>query len=92
MKMNYKSIGTGSLLAGLLFVQTQPVFAYIDPGTGSMLLQGLLAGVAGLVVVLKLYWFRIKNFFFPKSAVSPSLEPEPATENPAENQTAENQD
>jgi hypothetical protein len=29
------------------------VFAYIDPGTGSILLQALLGGVAGLVVFLK---------------------------------------
>jgi hypothetical protein len=29
------------------------IFAYIDPGTGSILLQALLGGVAGLVVFLK---------------------------------------
>ena len=29
------------------------VFAYIDPGTGSILLQTLLGGVAGLVVFFK---------------------------------------
>ena len=37
------------------------VFAYIDPGTGSILLQALLGGVAGLVVFLKTTgrrWFR----------------------------------
>lgn len=40
-----------------------PAYAYLDPTTGSILLQGLLAGVAGLSVVLRLYWFRIKAFF-----------------------------
>jgi len=29
------------------------VFAYIDPGTGSILLQALLGGAAGLAVFLK---------------------------------------
>ncbi|HUO45662.1 MAG TPA: hypothetical protein VM470_02385 [Acidimicrobiia bacterium] len=29
------------------------IFAYIDPGTGSILLQALLGGVAGLVVFFK---------------------------------------
>jgi hypothetical protein len=37
--------------------------AYLDPATGSILLQGLLAGVAGLMVVLRLHWARVKSFF-----------------------------
>lgn len=37
--------------------------AYLDPATGSMLLQLLLGGVAGALVVLKLYWWRFKEFF-----------------------------
>ena len=40
---------------------SRPAFAYLDPGSGSMLLQLLLGGVAGAVVVLKLYWQRISN-------------------------------
>ena len=32
--------------------------AYLDPGNGSMLLQLLLGGVAGLSVIVKLYWRR----------------------------------
>ena len=35
--------------------------AYQDPGIGAMLLQLLLGGVAGLLVILKLYWHRIKE-------------------------------
>lgn len=38
-----------------------PAHAYLDPGTGSMMLQLLLGGVAGALVVLRLYWYRIKN-------------------------------
>ncbi len=40
-----------------------PAHAYLDPGTGSMLLQLLLGGVAGALVVGKLYWHRVKAFF-----------------------------
>jgi hypothetical protein len=40
-----------------------PAHAYIDPGTGGMLLQLLLGGVAGALVIAKLYWFRIKEGF-----------------------------
>jgi hypothetical protein len=37
--------------------------AYIDPGSGSMLLQLLLGGAAGLVVLIKLYWQRFLALF-----------------------------
>jgi hypothetical protein len=35
------------------------VFAYLDPGTGSMLVQLLVGGVAAVAVTAKLYWHRI---------------------------------
>jgi hypothetical protein len=41
---------------------TGPAWAYLDPGTGSMLLQLLLGGVAGAMVVGKLYWHRFREF------------------------------
>lgn len=30
--------------------------AYLDPGTGSILVQSLLAGIAGAAAVVSLYW------------------------------------
>jgi len=33
--------------------------AYLDPGTGSMLLQVVLGGVAAVAVAVKLYWYKI---------------------------------
>jgi hypothetical protein len=50
-------------LAALFGAWSVPAYAYLDPTTGSILLQGLLAGVAGVVVVLRLYWARLKAFF-----------------------------
>jgi hypothetical protein len=38
-----------------------PAQAYLDPGSGSMLLQLLLGGVAGLTVLLKLFWHRVRE-------------------------------
>jgi hypothetical protein len=35
------------------------VFAYLDPGTGSMIVQLLVGGVAAVAVTAKLYWHRI---------------------------------
>jgi hypothetical protein len=37
--------------------------AYLDPGTGTILVQSLLAGIAGAVAILSLYWQRVKAFF-----------------------------
>ena len=40
---------------------SRPAFAYLDPGTGSIILQLLLGGVAGGIVVAKLYWHKLKG-------------------------------
>lgn len=40
-----------------------PLVAYMDPGSGSLLLQLVLGGLAGAAVALKLFWSRIKEFF-----------------------------
>ena len=45
----------------LFFVED--AFAYLDPGTGSMILQMLIGGIAAAIFTVKLYWFRIKEFF-----------------------------
>jgi hypothetical protein len=36
--------------------------AYIDPGSGSFILQALVAMLAGAAVALKAYWGKIKSF------------------------------
>jgi hypothetical protein len=51
------------VLASVAALWPHSAHAYLDPTTGSILLQGLLAGAAGLTVVLRLYWQRIKAFF-----------------------------
>jgi hypothetical protein len=38
------------------------VFAYLDPGSGSLIAQLLVGGVAALGVSLKLYWRRMLSF------------------------------
>ena len=34
--------------------------AYLDPGTGSMLLQVILGGIAAIGVAIKLYWHKFR--------------------------------
>ena len=39
------------------------VFAYVDPGTGSYLLQMALAGLLGAGYTVRMFWARITKFF-----------------------------
>ena len=39
------------------------LLAYLDPAAGSLLLQVVLGGVAGLALALKLFWHRIRRLF-----------------------------
>jgi hypothetical protein len=36
--------------------------AYLDPGSGSFILQALVAMLAGAIVAINAYWTRIKSF------------------------------
>ena len=51
------------LLIPVLSLLSCPAWAYLDPGTGSILLQVIIGGVAGLGIVGKLYWHRLRSFF-----------------------------
>tara|TARA_B100000767_G_C19679643_1_gene498982 strand:+ start:298 stop:549 length:252 start_codon:yes stop_codon:yes gene_type:complete len=50
------------LLFFWLILYTSSAFAYLDPGTGSALLQGLIGGVAVGVSFLSIYWQKVKAF------------------------------
>ena len=44
------------------------LLGYLDPGTGSLLLQFLIAGFFSVVVMVKVYWQAIVDFFRSKSS------------------------
>ena len=44
--------------------------AYVDPGTGSFVIQGIIAAVVGAGVAIKLFWGRIKSAITGKPASS----------------------
>jgi hypothetical protein len=55
-----KSVSFALMLSGLVYgALATPAHAYLDPGTGSMILQVLLGGMAGLALAGKLYWHRL---------------------------------
>ena len=49
------------LLPGLFYIA--PAYAYLDPGSGSIILQGLLAGIATAAALVSMSWQRLKAFF-----------------------------
>ena len=44
-----------------VFINTN-AYAYIDPGTGGILLQALLGIVAAIGAYITLFWRKFKNF------------------------------
>tara|TARA_B100000963_G_C22126402_1_gene451311 strand:- start:59 stop:307 length:249 start_codon:yes stop_codon:yes gene_type:complete len=52
-----------SLTALLLLALPSPAYAYLDPGSISIALQGILAGLAGLAATYRLWIYKIKSLF-----------------------------
>jgi hypothetical protein len=44
-------------------IYPRKVYAYIDPGTGSMMVQVLIGILVGVLFMLKTFWKRIAIFF-----------------------------
>jgi hypothetical protein len=53
----------GSIGVGIHRADMRSVVGYLDAGSGSMIMQALAGGFAGIAVVGKLYWSRIKRVF-----------------------------
>ncbi|MEX1112869.1 MAG: hypothetical protein WD603_00400 [Patescibacteria group bacterium] len=51
---------TGSIALGILVVPST-AHAYIDPGTGSVIIQAIIGGVVAVGFFLKTNWLRVKQ-------------------------------
>jgi RsiW-degrading membrane proteinase PrsW (M82 family) len=69
--MKKSVVFVGMLLYVFLLLPVN-VHAYLDMGTGSMILQLLVAGLAGAVVFLRVFWTRIKNIFSHNKKENPA--------------------
>ncbi len=54
------------LIAGALLPSA---FAYLDPSSGSMLIQVLIGAIATTALVVKNKWMKIKSFFGKEKAL-----------------------
>ncbi len=55
-----------AVILALILVPT-PALAYLDPGSGSFVIQGIIAVVVGAGFTVKMFWHRIKSLFTGKS-------------------------
>jgi len=42
---------------------SNPAYAYLDPGIGSVILQAIIAGIAVAMTVVSIYWQKFKKIF-----------------------------
>ena len=52
-----------SILLLILLLGTNSAYAYLDPGNASLIIQTILAFIAGLVVTAKMWYYQTVNFF-----------------------------
>jgi hypothetical protein len=52
----------------LLVASTQVAYAYVDPGTGSYVIQILIAALVGAAFAVRVYWNKIKGLFSRSSS------------------------
>jgi hypothetical protein len=50
------------VLAACLSIAS-PAYAYLDPGTGSMLISAVLGVAAAVGLAVKMFWYRLVGFF-----------------------------
>ncbi|MCY3964966.1 MAG: hypothetical protein OXG83_08005 [Acidobacteria bacterium] len=65
-----------SLMVALVvaLIVPQAAHAYLDPASGSMILQAVIGGVAAAALAFKYYWRRIQAFFGYGSTDEPESE------------------
>ena len=58
----------GALFVCILTVSfSVDAFAYLDPGTGSIVLQSIIAGIAVAWFTIRTYWYKLMKLFGKKS-------------------------
>lgn len=50
------------LIFAMVLIAPRQAYAYLDPGTGSLLIQMLIGGVIAGLYTIKMYWYQLKSF------------------------------
>ena len=54
-------IPTASIILLFSGFTISDAYAYIDPGSGSIILQALIGVLVGVAITLKVYWYKFKD-------------------------------
>ena len=57
-----KPVLTGALLCAMVVLVSSfdgTLHAYLDPGTGSIVIQAVIAGVVGVLSLVRVYWHKL---------------------------------
>jgi CBS domain containing-hemolysin-like protein len=66
-----KIFGSVMKVVLLMLLFTPSAYAYLDPGTMSMILQGIVAGIMVVATTLSLYWHRFLAFLNKLRGIEP---------------------
>ncbi len=69
VRLPKSSVSLLALVALAVALWPANAWAYIDPGTGSFVIQGIIAAVVGAGFALKVFWKRIISALTGKSPV-----------------------
>jgi hypothetical protein len=75
MKHFDRLLAVSLLTAVLIGAPAEEAQAYLDPGTGSLIVQGIVAAVTGALIAIKVWWKQIATFFGAKPARDETEEP-----------------
>lgn len=51
------------LLISSVCVLSFPVYAYIDPGSGSAIMSAIIGFFVAIGIAIKTYWYKLKGMF-----------------------------
>ncbi len=58
----FKKICLNTTVVFALISSSSQVYAYLDPGTGSMLIQMIIGGIVAGFFTLRMYWYQLKSY------------------------------
>ena len=60
IKSNYLYI-FGTIAIIIYSTSVSEAYAYIDPGSGSLVIQLIIGALVGTGITLKIYWYKLKE-------------------------------
>lgn len=70
LNISFNIMLTIAILAGLLSPEfqhnSQLSVAYLDPGTGTMIISAIVGVLATIILGVKTFWYKIASIFKPK--------------------------